>query len=219
MRNVKGLLLTVLLAAMALSNTVFAWDFEVYDASDVVDIAPERLEELKKEYGIADTEKKEATVTIPNKAGGNTETPATAAKAAPTASTVIVNGKTVNFDAYNINGYNYFKLRDIATAVNNTEKNFHVGFNSYANIISLSARNAYVPVGGELAAGDGKEKTATPTTSRIEVDMEYITPTAYNIGGYNYFKLRDICKEFDIGVGFDGATNTITINTGEGYTE
>jgi len=44
----------------------------------------------------------------------------------PTTSKVLVNGKIVEFEAYNINGYNYFKLRDLAQAVNNTEKNFEV---------------------------------------------------------------------------------------------
>jgi len=36
----------------------------------------------------------------------------------PTTSKVLVNGKIVEFEAYNINGYNYFKLRDLAQAVN-----------------------------------------------------------------------------------------------------
>ncbi|MGO4119405.1 hypothetical protein ACEQ6C_40435, partial [Rhizobium ruizarguesonis] len=47
--------------------------------------------------------------------------------AAPTDSKVLVNGKTISFEAYNINGNNYFKLRDFAAAVNGTEKQFEVG--------------------------------------------------------------------------------------------
>lgn len=46
------------------------------------------------------------------------ETPPTAtATAKPTASKVLVNGKEVAFDAYNINDNNYFKLRDIALSL------------------------------------------------------------------------------------------------------
>ena len=42
--------------------------------------------------------------------------------------------------------------------------------------------------------------------------------TAYNIGGNNYFKLRDIGEAFDFGVDWDQDAQTISINTGKGYT-
>jgi len=139
--------------------------------------------------------------------------------ATPTASTVLVNGKAVEFEAYNINGYNYFKLRDLAQAVNNTEKNFEVTWDGAKNAINLISNKSYTPIGGELAKGDGKTKVATPTASKIYKDGEEISLTAYNINGYNYFKLRDIAKIFDIGVTWDGATNTIGIDTSIGYVE
>lgn len=59
-----------------------------------------------------------------------TETPLILAEtitAKPTSSTVLINGKSFSFEAYNINGSNYFKLRDIAKALNDTENSlkFH----------------------------------------------------------------------------------------------
>jgi len=59
----------------------------------------------------------------------------------PTTSKVLVNGKIVEFEAYNINGYNYFKLRDLAQAVNNTEKNFEVTWDAANNAINLISTN------------------------------------------------------------------------------
>ena len=50
------------------------------------------------------------------------------------------------------------------------------------------------------------------------VDGKEVSLTAYNIGGANYFKLRDIGQTFDFGIGWDDATRTITIDTGTGYT-
>ncbi|AGC69289.1 hypothetical protein Cst_c23290 [Thermoclostridium stercorarium subsp. stercorarium DSM 8532] len=44
-----------------------------------------------------------------------------------------------------------------------------------------------------------------------------MTLKAYTIGGYNYFKLRDIAKIFDIGVVWEGETSTVKIDTGIGY--
>lgn len=137
----------------------------------------------------------------------------------PTTSTVLVNGKAVEFEAYNIDGYNYFKLRDLAQAVNNTEKNFEVTWDGVNNAINLFSNTPYTPVGGELVKGDGTAKIATPTTSRIYKDGEEISLIAFNIEGYNYFKLRDIAKIFDIGVTWDGANNTIIIDTSISYVE
>lgn len=135
----------------------------------------------------------------------------------PTSSKVLVNGKAVTFEAYTINGNNYFKLRDFAQAVNKTEKNFEVKWDSKNNAINLISNTPYTPVGGELAKGDGKAKVANPTTSRIYKDGKEISLTAYTINGNNYFKLRDIAKAFNIGVFWDGKTNTITIDTSRDY--
>ena len=49
-----------------------------------------------------------------------------------------------------------------------------------------------------MAKGDGKAKQATRTNSKIFVDGGEVSMTAYNIGGSNYFKLRDVMQIFDI---------------------
>ena len=144
--------------------------------------------------------------------------PASAIEAAPTASTVLVNGKNVAFDAYLINGNNYFKLRDLAYTLNGTAKQFSVGWDGANNAISLSSGQAYVAVGGEMEGKGSGTKTPAPTTSKIIKDGVEVQFTAYLIDGNNYFKLRDIGAAFDFGVDWDGAKNTIVIDTGKGYT-
>jgi alpha-tubulin suppressor-like RCC1 family protein len=139
--------------------------------------------------------------------------------ATPTAATVLVDGKKVGFDAYNIGGNNYFKLRDIAQAINGSAKQFEVGWDASANAITLSSNQAYTPAGGELQSGSAGSKQATPTTSKIYLDGKEVQLTAYNIGGNNYFKLRDLGQAFDFGVGWDAASSTITIDTKESYKE
>ncbi|MNC50589.1 hypothetical protein D3C81_2148070 [compost metagenome] len=42
---------------------------------------------------------------------------------------------------------------------------------------------------------------------------------AYNIGGNNYFKLRDLGKAINFGVAWDAANNAIKIQTSEAYQE
>lgn len=144
--------------------------------------------------------------------------PATPQTAIPTASTVMVNGKQVAFDAYNIGGNNFFKLRDMAYVLSGSEKQFEVTWDGTKNAINLVSGAPYTAVGGEMAAkGDGN-KQATPTTSVIYLDGVQVTLTAYNIGGNNYFKLRDLGQAFDFEVDWDAAAATIVIDTTKTYT-
>ena len=139
--------------------------------------------------------------------------------AKPTRSKVLVNGTAIEFDAYNINNNNYFKLRDLAQAVTNTEKNFEVTWDGKNNAINLISNKPYTAVGGELVKGDGKAKAATLSTAKIYKDGKEVTLTAYTINGNNYFKLRDIAKAFDIGVTWDSNINTVGIDTSISYVE
>jgi len=63
----------------------------------------------------------------------------------------------------------------------------------------------------------GGAKEAAPTDSRIYLNGREVQFTAYNIDGNNYFKLRDIGEAFNFGVDWDGARNTIVIDTDKGY--
>jgi hypothetical protein len=136
----------------------------------------------------------------------------------PTAGDVLVNGENVAFDACNIGGNNYFKLRDLAYVLNGTEKQFEVGYDEATKAIALTGGEAYTPVGGELEGKGAETKTPVPTTSKITLDSQAVNFTAYNIGGNNYFKLRDIGEALDFGVAWDGAKNTVVIDTGRNYT-
>jgi len=138
--------------------------------------------------------------------------------AKPTASRVLVNGENVQFDAYNINGNNYFKLRDIAFVLNGTAKQFNVVWDGANNAISLTSGQQYTVVGGEMTGKGVGDKKPTPTNSKIIMDGKEVQFTAYNIEGNNYFKLRDIGAAFDFGVDWDGMNNTIVIDTSKGYT-
>ena len=140
-----------------------------------------------------------------------------AATANPTASTVLVDGSEVAYDAYNIANNNYFKLRDLAFTLNGTAKQFEVGWDGANNAISLTSGQPYTVAGGEMTSKGGGAKEATPTNSRIYLDGREVNFTAYNIDGNNYFKLRDIGEAFDFGVDWDGDRNTIVIDTSIGY--
>ena len=137
--------------------------------------------------------------------------------AAPTASMVLVDGSNIEFDAYLINDNNYFKLRDLAYVLSSTEKKFSVGYDNSLNTISLTSGQTYEPVGGELETGATVTAEAYPTSSKIVKDGKVIELQAYLINDNNYFKLRDIGELFNFNIGWDGTTNTISLNTKAKY--
>lgn len=144
-------------------------------------------------------------------------TPQQSLQAIPTSSKVLVNGKTVSFDSYTINGSNYFKLRDLAKAVSGTQKQFDVTWDGEKKTINLISNKEYTAVGYELTPGDGKAKAPVLNASIIMKDGVELPLSAYTINGNNYFKLRDIAQAFNIGITWDGTTNTIGIDTASDY--
>ena len=148
-----------------------------------------------------------------------TETENSTINALPTSSTVLVNGTAVEFEAYNIEGSNYFKLRDIAKVLTGTEKQFEVTWDESIRAINLISGETYTEVGGELTKGDGSEKEALKSNVTIYKDGAEVSLTAYNIDGSNYFRLRDLGKAFDFGVFWDEENNAVIIDTSMGYTE
>ena len=135
----------------------------------------------------------------------------------PTTSTVVVNGRNVPFDAYNIGGNNYLKLRDLAYTLTGTEKQFAVSWDEAANMISLTSGYPYTVVGGEMEGKGSGAKTAAPIKSKVFLDGKEVVLTAYNIGGNNYFRLRDIGEAFDFGVDWKEDIREIHIDTSKGY--
>lgn len=134
-------------------------------------------------------------------------------------STVTVNGSAISLQAYNINGSNYFKLRDIAQALNTTDKQFEVGYDSTNNAVTMTSKTAYTAIGGELKnSGSASSVNATLSTAKIYLDGKQINLTAYSIEGSNYFKLRDLASALDFSVTYDSTTSTIAIDTATGYT-
>jgi uncharacterized YkwD family protein len=176
---------------------------------------------------------------------------------------VRVDGDPVAMDAYNIAGYNYFKLRALASAVG-----YEVIYEEDADAVYVDAPGAYGGGGGaeggrgtesggeealqgaeagenrfgestiadnasasnatisnatashSVAVGAHIYETAMPavrTSSSIIIDGVGLSIEAYNIGGYNYFKLRDFLSSVNIGVWYDIATDTIYIETDKSY--
>ena len=126
--------------------------------------------------------------------------------------TVSLNGQPMEFEAYNINGNNYFKLRDVAIALANTPQCFDVAWDQEKQVINLVSGQTYSRAQTDtIAKGDGQNKTATAYESGILLNGNPAALEAYTINNNNFFKLRDLCDLFGVEVQWDAAKNQITL--------
>jgi len=144
--------------------------------------------------------------------------------AIPKAMTVVIdNTKTVTLYTYNIGESNYAKLRDLAYIItnwgNNAAKHFNVGWSEPMKLSYVDNGN-YQPIGGEMATLNltVTKSTHTPPSGIYMNDGE-LNWEAYLVDDYNYVKLRDVMKTFDIYVGWDNSTGIITLDTSKGYVD
>ena len=110
-----------------------------------------------------------------------------AVDAKPTTSKIYVNGEQKPCAAYYINGNNYFKLRDLAYALNGTTQQFSVDWDEQRRSVMLTSGQRYQPVGGEFEEIHDIAP-ANVVSSNVIVDGQTIHVQGYNIKNSTYFK-------------------------------
>ena len=137
---------------------------------------------------------------------------ASAADVTPSPQKLSVDGTDADCDKYNIDGSNYFKLRDLAYLLSKSDSRFSVAFDAESNAVTVVPGGDYVPVGGELERGKDLSKTAVASKQSILINGEAVEGiSVYNIGGNNYFKLRDLGSVLGFTVAFDADANTAVV--------
>lgn len=138
-----------------------------------------------------------------------------------TTQTVLLDGKSVEFQTYalkdsNGNLTNYIKLRDLAYHLNGTAAQFSVDWQPGKGI-TLTSGQAYTPNGSELSTpfsgnqlyGDSDAKTVVNGQA---MDLDAIT---LDNGSFTYYKLRDLGKALGFNVSY--INRQIVISTNEPY--
>ncbi len=123
---------------------------------------------------------------------------------------VKLDGKDVVIYGYNIDGYNYFKLRDLAAVLKDSKAKFGVEYKD--GVVTLTKAADY-----KVVDSDQKEVKAMSkgmlTNDKVLVGDKTLTATAYKIDDLNYYKLRDLGKELGFGVGYDEATKSVLLTS------
>jgi len=106
-----------------------------------------------------------------------------------------------NVEGYTINGRTYYKLRDVAELLRNTESKFSVEWDESAESILIRGGEEYLSNGSELKPGDRQTKKARVVTSLIRRnDGAFERWMGYSINGYSYFPIRDLGNKLDFEV-------------------
>lgn len=137
--------------------------------------------------------------------------------AAPATARVSLNGAEITLSAYNVEGSNYVKLRDIAALLKGSNAQFDVTYDNARRQITLVTKQPYTVVGGELDSRLGTTQQVMTSTPSINVDGIAKTFNACNIQGNNYIKLRDIAAAVNFYIHFDEASFTILIDPTRKY--
>jgi len=133
--------------------------------------------------------------------------------ATPTEATVFIDGVVVDFPAFHINGHNYFRLRDLAFALNGSAVEFNLGWDGVNNGIFIVTGERYWPNGDEMSVVTGEAWLATPTQADMFLDGVRIRPRAYHIDGSNFFMLAEMAELIGFRVSWDAEARAIWVMT------
>lgn len=132
--------------------------------------------------------------------------PTVAYGAKPTTQTFVVNNQVVDCLAYNIGGYNYFKLRDVLKGLNNTGDKHNVRYHAADRLVEVVPGEAYVDEagkGGKDAGGEVPDSQVVMGEAKIKINGVTANVKSCNIAGYNYLQIRSLGKVLSKQVGYD----------------
>lgn len=141
----------------------------------------------------------------------------TATSTQSTGQTIEIDGRAVDPTGYQIDGNNYFMLRDLGKLMD-----FAVRFDSAAQSVWIDTTRPYALTAGETQTVRNDalaQRYAEPSNQPIYVNGARTELTAYTIGSNNFVRLRDLGQALGFGVRYDDATRTIQIHTGSACTE
>lgn len=136
---------------------------------------------------------------------------ASAANVVASPQNLSVDGVDADCDKYNIDGSNYFKLRDLAQLLSKTDSRFSVSFDEQSNAVTVVSGKEYTLSAASLSAGGISPKQPLSSKQSVLIEKAADGLSVYNIGGNNYFKLRDLGDALGFTVDYDADSNTAIV--------
>ncbi len=126
---------------------------------------------------------------------------------------VTLDGEEVMVGAYDVEGYNYLKLRDVAAILNTKKCQFNVGFDKPTKLITVELAKGYEKVEGDLAEIKDEKAKAIVSVRKILVNGEEKEIKTALINEYNYMQLRDLASLVGLDVKYDAKNKVIMLKS------
>ena len=126
---------------------------------------------------------------------------------------VTLDGEEVKVGAYDVEGYNYLKLRDVAAILNTKKCQFNIGFDKPTKLITVELAKGYEKVEGDLAEIKDEKAKAIVSVKKILVNGEEKEIKTALINEYNYMQLRDLGSLVGLDVKYDAKNKVIMLNS------
>ncbi len=127
-----------------------------------------------------------------------------------------LNGSYVYLKGYNIEGSNYYRLRDIADIFKGTNKAFNIIYDDKNNFTQVFKNRVYF---GVVPIFDSNEAPLVVDLFKnsITIDGRRISLSGFNYKGYGYYRLRDLAYLLDFSVDYNSLDNGVYINTNRSF--
>ena len=126
---------------------------------------------------------------------------------------VTLDGEEVMVGAYDVEGYNYLKLRDVAAILNTKKCQFNIGFDKPTKLITVELAKGYEKVEGDLAEIKDEKAKAIVSVKKILVNGEEKEIKTALINEYNYMQLRDLGSLVGLDVKYDAKNKVIMLKS------
>ena len=126
---------------------------------------------------------------------------------------VTLDGEEVKVGAYDVEGYNYLKLRDVAAILNTKKCQFNIGFDKPRMLITVELAKGYEKVEGDLAEIKDEKAKAIVSVKKILVNGEEKEIKTALINEYNYMQLRDLASLVGLDVKYDAKNKVIMLKS------
>jgi len=136
--------------------------------------------------------------------------------AVPIQYSLSVDGKNVSLWAYVIDSDVYFKLRDLAMVLNDTERHFAVTWTDVCGNkqVKLSPQLSYTPMGEELSQRSPVTKAvAHPAAASFYIDTRRIPLRAFTVSDTHYILLADLAANLSFAEACDQERHIAKIDT------
>ena len=126
---------------------------------------------------------------------------------------VTLDGEEVMVGAYDVEGYNYLKLRDVAAILNGKKCQFDVGYDKPTKLITVELAKGYEKLEGDLVEIKDEKAKAIVSVKKILVNGEEKEVKTALINENNYMQLRDLGTLVGLGVGYDKVNKVIQLKS------